>query len=182
MRVLPWLVIGDFNEIRCQAEKEGGALRPVQQMAQFNASINYCGLMEVGFVGSKFTWLYQRRDSTQIRERLDRALASTDWHSLFPTTKLHHKSSSASDHNPLLLHLFSKKNHQKYKKIFRFESMWLKDERCEKVVIEAWEEGMCMASDFPILACMESCRNKLEVWNANEYGHVGKKIACLQKC
>ena len=107
MRVLPWLVIGDFNEIRCQAEKEGGALRPVQQMAQFNASINYCGLMEVGFVGSKFTWLYQRRDSTQIRERLDKALASTDWHSLFPTTKLHHKSSSASDHNPLLLHLFS---------------------------------------------------------------------------
>ena len=26
---LPWLMIGDFNEIRCQAEKEGGASRPV---------------------------------------------------------------------------------------------------------------------------------------------------------
>ena len=177
---LPWLLIEDFNEIRCQAEKEGGATRPVQQMARFNASINYCGLKEVGFVGPKFTWLYQRRDGTQIRERLDRALASIDWHSLFPTAKLRHKSSSASDHNPLLPHLFSKKR-QKYKKIFRFESMWLKDERCEKVVLEAWEEGMCMASNFPIISCMETCRNKLEVWNANEYGHVGKKIACLQK-
>ena len=57
---LPWLVIGDFNEIRCQAEKEGGVSRPVQQMARFNASINYCGLKEVGFKGPKFTWLYQR--------------------------------------------------------------------------------------------------------------------------
>ena len=112
---------------------------------------------------------------------MDRALASTDWHSLFPTVKLHHKSSSVSDHNPLLLHLFSKKKHQKHKKIFRFESMWLKDERCKKVVIEAWEEALCTASNFPILSCMESCRNKLEVWNVNEYGHVGKKIVGLQK-
>ena len=59
--------------------------------------------------------------------------------------------------------------------------MWLKDERCEKVVTEAWEEGLFTASDFPILSFMESCRNKLEVWNVNEYGHVGKKIDGLQK-
>lgn len=44
-------MIGDFNEIRCQVEKEGGAPRPIQQMAQFNASINYSRLKEVGFVG-----------------------------------------------------------------------------------------------------------------------------------
>ena len=72
---------------------------------------------------------YQRRDDTQIRECLDRALASSDWHLLFPTAKLHHKSSSISDHNPLLLQLFSKKKRQKFKKLFKFESMWLKDER-----------------------------------------------------
>ena len=95
-------------------------------MAWFNASINYCGLKEVGFEGPKFTWLYQRRDGTQIWERLDRALASSDWHLLFPMAKLHHKSSYVSDHNPLLLQLFSKKIHQKFKKIFRFKSMWLK--------------------------------------------------------
>ena len=46
---------------------------------------------------------------------------------------------------------------------------------------EAWGEGLCLASDFPILSCMESCRNKLEVWNMTDYGHVGKKIASLQK-
>ena len=161
--------------------RRGGVSRPVQQMARFNASINYCGLKEVGFEGPKFTWLYQRRDGTQIRERLDRALASSNWHLLFPTAKLHHKSSSVSDHNPLLLQLFSKKKRQKFKKLFRFESMWLKDERCKDIVTEAWREGLCLASDFPILSCMESCRNKLEVWNMTDYGHVGKKIASLQK-
>ena len=52
---LPWLVIGDFNEIRCAEEKEGGVARPYQQMARFNNSINFCGLKELDFVGPNFT-------------------------------------------------------------------------------------------------------------------------------
>lgn len=47
---------------------------PIQQMARFNSVINSYGLQEVGFIGRKFTWLYQRSDGFQIRERLDRAL------------------------------------------------------------------------------------------------------------
>ena len=178
---LPWLVVGDFNEIKFQSEKEGGAPRPNWQMARFNDSINFCGLKEVSFVGPSFTWLYQRRDGSQIRERLDRALASSDWHSLFPSAKLFHKSSSASDHNPLVLHFFPRQRRQRHKKLFRFESMWIKDARCEHVVSEAWREGLCMAFGHPILSCMEECRSRLERWNQTEYGHVGKKISQLQK-
>ena len=32
---LPWLVIGDFNEIISMSEKEGGSSRPRQQLANF---------------------------------------------------------------------------------------------------------------------------------------------------
>ena len=59
---LPWVVIGDFNEIRLDSEKEGGVPRPKQQMARFNSVINSCGLQEVDFIGPKFTWLFQRSD------------------------------------------------------------------------------------------------------------------------
>ena len=55
---LPWLVIGDFNEIKCQSEKEGGAVRSAQQMQKFVDTINWCSLRDLGFVGPKFTWLY----------------------------------------------------------------------------------------------------------------------------
>lgn len=34
---------------------------------------------------------------------------------------------------------------------------------------------------FPILRCMELCRNRLEVWNKREFGHVGMKISEIQK-
>ena len=59
---LPWVVIGDFNEITCVDEKEGGMQRPNRQMARFKDTITSYGLHEVKFVGPKFTWLYQTRE------------------------------------------------------------------------------------------------------------------------
>ena len=70
------------------------------------STIDHCGLCDLGFIGSKFTWLYQTSSGVQIRKRLDRALATLEWMSLYPTAKLHHLSSSVSDHFPLSLHLF----------------------------------------------------------------------------
>ena len=102
---LPWLVIGDFNEIIGLSEKEGGRIRPKRQMELFLEVINFCALRDLGYVELKFTWLFQQRDGFQIRERLDRALGSSDWLVLFPRASLHHLSSSVSDHSPLSLHL-----------------------------------------------------------------------------
>ena len=102
---LPWLVIGDFNELTSLSEKEGGGGRPRQQMNNFIEAINFCDLRDIGFVGLKFTWIYQKADGTQIRERLDRALVTLEWLDLFPDAKLYHQSTSASDHSMLLLQL-----------------------------------------------------------------------------
>ena len=63
---LPWIVIGDFNEITGMSKKEGGSARPRQQMTNFVNTINYCGLRDIGFVGPKYTWWYVRRDGEQI--------------------------------------------------------------------------------------------------------------------
>ena len=63
-------MIGDFNEIKNLSEKEGGAGRPVQQMQRSVDTVNWCGLRDLGFIRSKFTWLYQQKDGFQIRERL----------------------------------------------------------------------------------------------------------------
>ena len=109
------------------------------------------------------------------------ALVSPGWASLFPSAKLIHKSSSTSYHNPLLLQLKVTKKQGKSKNSFRFESMWLKEPKCEEVVTEAWNEGLVAANSHPLLSCLNSCKAKLEEWNWTEFGHVGKEIARLQK-
>ena len=141
----------------------------------FVEEINWCGLCDIWFVGSSFTWIYETKDGRQIRERLDRSLASANWVNLFPMAKLHHLTSSVSNHSPLLLHLDKKVNRKYMKKLFKFESMWLKEPSCEEVVLDAWNEGLVAQSDFPLVSCINQCRLRLEVWNKNVFGHVGKK-------
>ena len=40
-------------------------------MGSFMDTINWCSLRDIGFVGPRFTWLYQNVDGSQIREILD---------------------------------------------------------------------------------------------------------------
>ena len=52
----PWLCAGDFNEVTKQSEKLSGRTRPYNQMQAFRDILDECGFMDLGFVGSKFTW------------------------------------------------------------------------------------------------------------------------------
>ncbi|XP_075659013.1 uncharacterized protein LOC142628862 [Castanea sativa] len=111
---------------------------------------------------------------------MDRALATPEWISLFPLAKLYHLSSSVLDHAPIVLRMLPKPRGRKQKKPFRFESMWLKDQRCEQVVIDAWHRGLISAEGNVMQNCLEQCRSSLEDWNKKVFGHVGKKVAELQ--
>lgn len=48
---LPWVCIGDFNEICHRREKVGGGERPEWQMRAFSSTINKSKLRDMGFVG-----------------------------------------------------------------------------------------------------------------------------------
>ncbi|XP_075669713.1 uncharacterized protein LOC142639411 [Castanea sativa] len=159
MSQLLWVAIGDFNELAGLSEKEGSGNCPYTQMVSFLNAINWCGFCDLGFVGPKFTWLYQRKDGTQIRERLDRALATKDWKNKFPSTKLDHLSSSVSNHCLLSLHLFRKAKKENFRRMFMFESMWLMDQRCEELVNNAWDEGRLANLDFPLVNCLDLKKN-----------------------
>jgi hypothetical protein len=52
----PWLCIRDFNEVVEQSEKFGGVRKKESQMARFRNVLAECGLSDLGFKGSKYTW------------------------------------------------------------------------------------------------------------------------------
>ena len=100
---LPWLCIGDFNEITSQFEKVGGCLRPTRQMDHFCTAIHHCNFIDLGYVGSPFTWSRNHPVEGHIHIRLDQALANMTWKSLFPNATIHHVSMSSSDHSMLTI-------------------------------------------------------------------------------
>ncbi|XP_024156414.1 uncharacterized protein LOC112164456 [Rosa chinensis] len=131
---LPWIVIGDFNEILNNGEKISGPIRAERQMRGFHEALGYCDLLDLGFHGAMATWW-----NSEMLLRLDRAICTPSWFDLFGHSKLFHLPPSDSDHVPLLLKasttplvVRSKKNN------FKFEAFWLQHPECDGVVKEAW--------------------------------------------
>jgi hypothetical protein len=76
---LPWVIIGDFNEILYSHEKEGGNPKSQGCMQGFRDALVDCGLEDLGHIGYPFTWR-----SGRIRERLDRAVANGSLSTMHP--------------------------------------------------------------------------------------------------
>ncbi|XP_075669777.1 uncharacterized protein LOC142639497 [Castanea sativa] len=53
---LPWIILGDFNEVLSGEEKLGGRLVTAYRARLFKDCINECGFMDMGFSGPRFTW------------------------------------------------------------------------------------------------------------------------------
>lgn len=54
--MLPWCIVGDFNDIISVEEKRGGQAHPRRLMEGFSEAISDCGLQDLGFTGDIFTW------------------------------------------------------------------------------------------------------------------------------
>ena len=100
---LPWLFLGDFNEILSINEKIGGVTRPEQQMEGFRNVVNFCGFLDLGYQGVDFIWCNMQEGENRIQLRLDRALANTEWSGKFEGMRVYHIMDSTSDHCALLI-------------------------------------------------------------------------------
>ena len=100
---LPWICLGDYNEILSSDEKQRRIPRPFRCMEEFRSALLHCGLIDLGFIGNIFTWRNDRMGSVFVQERLDQACANTRWRDIFPHAKVHHLRVAYSDHDPILL-------------------------------------------------------------------------------
>ena len=172
---VPWLCVGDFNELTRQDEKLGGAIQNHGQMQSFQNMLDECGFIDLGFVGPRFTWSKHFSDGHSIWERLDRDLANNNWFHMFPGSRVHHPQCFVSDHCPLLINM-SGLDPFPTKKFFCFKEMWLSDERCTKIVEATWSHHEFGINDSNILRRVKSCGKELAWWNRNIFGNVRREL------
>ena len=101
--VIPWLCVGDFDEITRQKEKMGGVWQPHNQMQLFQDVIDECSFIDLGYVGSKFTWARHFENGRSVWERLDRGLNNNGWFLKFPGSQVYHLQCDSLDHCLLLI-------------------------------------------------------------------------------
>jgi hypothetical protein len=118
-----WLCLSDFNMILGQSEKSGGLPYACSSRDFFRDFLFTFGMIDLGFSGNPYTWSNHRDGRHQIKQRLDRGVASTSWFSLFSSFALHHLPNDSSDHNPLLLD--TSMGQLSLPHPFHFEEFWI---------------------------------------------------------
>lgn len=157
--LIPWCIIGDFNDLMHADEKWGERAHPRSLLDGFVDTIRVCGLSDLGFVREKFTWERFRGKSNWVQERLDRGFANQVWRELFPVAEVKVWDVSTSDHLPLYLQT-NKRVYVPKAKRFRFENVWIREKECLTVVKNSWES----AASGEIMEKIRLCCLKLEEW------------------
>lgn len=137
MTQLPWTIIGDFNDLLAASDKWGGIPQAQSLMVGFQTAIDDSLLVDIDLQGGKFTWEKSRGTDDWVKERLDRAFATRAWLHLFPLCKHPVIHTPVSDHDPILLDLFSVPFSRKQFH-FRFENTWLQESNFHKEKTEFW--------------------------------------------
>lgn len=179
---LPWVCLGDFNEILASDEKNGGVHRPMAPMLEFRNTLLHCGLIDLGFNGYCFTRSNGRGEEAFVEERLDRAVASTEWCEMFPRVKVSHLSISYSDHDPILMGMAPPNQPQRRRcKIQRFEEKWVAHTECESVVRSSWTQQRPTGSPmYCLFEKIRSCRMDLIAWSRITFGNTRNRLEAKQ--
>lgn len=136
---LPWVLVGDFNDMVSEADKKGNNKHPYYLLDGFKKTIEECELIELELTGGKYTWEKSRGTKDWIRERIDRAFASAAWWQLFLLNKLMVHHTIYSDYDPIQIDLYST-SLSKRKFLFRFENTWLKERSVHEEVAGFWQK------------------------------------------
>ncbi|KAL0001351.1 hypothetical protein SO802_015132 [Lithocarpus litseifolius] len=170
----PWLVMGDFNCVCSNLDKRGGRHLGEGSTKSFSNFVHSTGAINLGFIGSRFTWPNKREGLANIEERLDKAVCNQEWQCLFPKAGVKHLIAPASDHAPILLdtHL----DHLVRAKPFRFEAMWTSDDSSIGIVEKAWQCNVEGSQCFKLARKIQQTRQDLKVWNRTQFGFAKTKI------
>ncbi|XP_021742799.1 uncharacterized protein LOC110708884 [Chenopodium quinoa] len=141
-------------------------------MDAFRDVMDECGFRDLGFKGNRFTWQRGTCMETFVQERLDRFIAMDGWCSLFPHFEVIHFPICHLDHAAILLKCGDKDDRNKKKKLFKFESLWLSNKQCAKVVSDHWMAGV----SEPMHTRIANVAGGLSTWAARTFGVLKKKI------
>ncbi|XP_074315625.1 uncharacterized protein LOC141651829 [Silene latifolia] len=163
---LPFLIIGDFNQVGYACDKLSSSQRPIAGAEDFNLWTIRNELVDIPFKGPRFTWCNNRKGDKRVYERLDKALGSKDWLSLFPDTGIKHYPIQISDHAPIEvdLNLINTKGSRP----FKLDAWALGFEDCLERVRIAWTAVDSGSPAFRVARKLARVRGSVKKWTLDK--------------
>jgi hypothetical protein len=133
---LPWLCLGDFNEVMNADEHFGANEREPWHMANFQEAVSICGFIDLGFSGLPYTWDNRQEGIRNVKARLDRLFGDHRFLDAMGATAVKHLPIVFSDHSSLLIEIKNTvqpgRLGDRRRKPFRYEHMWQRHDDYEE--------------------------------------------------
>lgn len=126
-------------------------------------------MIELDFIGPKFTWSHGNSVDTRRLARLDRALCDEEWRKKFPEAFVTHCAHGYSDHSPILLQLRSNVADRIGDRPFRFQAAWLTHRQFMEFIRREWPTEGSMKQR------LEDLGGSLKLWNRDVFGHIKQR-------
>ncbi|CAN0837668.1 hypothetical protein LINGRAHAP2_LOCUS1875 [Linum grandiflorum] len=132
-----WIVMGDFNFVMYDHEKQG--VRPIRydSVRPFQEFIFNHGFLDLGFRSDPYKWTNRQSRPREIKQRLDPALWNGPWRLSHEKCIGFHEAMTGSDHRPIRVDLFG--DRRKVNPSFRFDVCWLQQSECDTILQMAWD-------------------------------------------
>ncbi|XP_030936396.1 uncharacterized protein LOC115961577 [Quercus lobata] len=124
-------------------------------------------------------WAKGRWGNAAIKERLDRGLASISWRLVFPNAFVQHLGALNSNHLPILLDTNPNDCFNPYP--FCFEAAWIRDERCQEVIEQAWNIEVWGSQLSRLCKKQDATKEALHKWNEEIFGNIQMQISLLMQ-
>lgn len=174
----PWMIMGDFNEILSNSEKRGGRIRPEASFQDMRRMVRCCNFSDLKSTCDRFSWAGQRGDH-YVSCCLDRTMANTEWHDLFPASEIEFLEYGESDHRPLVTYISDQREERKG--YFHYDSRLIHREGFKEVVTREWNQNSVNDEDNNSLASrITHCRKVISTWKRNNRVNAEKRIKLLR--
>lgn len=172
----PWLILGDFNCILSQQDKRGGLpFQATDSTQSLQRLLSSAGLVDMGYMGSRFTWSNNRKGPAKILSRLDRVYANHKWFHANTTTQVKHLQRVFFDHCPLLVEVAQQAKPRVH--AFVFEHNWLGNSEVTELIQQVWSPQSIAVSQMEGLSYKLSIlRAKLLNWKKHQTLHPDKEL------
>ncbi|XP_074283298.1 uncharacterized protein LOC141607849 [Silene latifolia] len=101
----PYLIVGDFNQVEYGSDKLSTRNDYIRGACSFNNWKLRSELLDIPFKRPRFTWCNNRKGEHRVYERLDKALGSKEWFTIFHDMGIKHYPIQISDHAPIEIDL-----------------------------------------------------------------------------
>ena len=176
MDTKPWLMVGDFNQIRDPLEH---SLTPTLNMDKRIRDFNLClldaNLDDLNFRGTTFTW-WNKRKSAPLAKKLDRSLVNDGWYSLFSSSVAFVGSPDFSDHAVISITLDPARI--RAKKPFRFYNFLTQNPEFLVTIGTSWFSfNVTRSAMYRVARKLKLLKNVIREFSNQNYSGIEKKTA-----